>query len=331
MSKRPKIMVTSDDLDFINKYIKKKGIKIVEASKIEPPYASYDFEARLLEDYIEDGKEYNKKVIKDIKARGDKVEAFIKYRFTHLGKVYPPEEDGCRHVLVNKARIVCTLGDGQGNVMSNFSCTYLWSMAEKEEDIFSPNLVEKFEGKRAMYNLLQMTDEKAQDLINLEISGAPQVELLIQEASDSYNKKPAQFNSFVLFVTELHTQVSLFLAYFKPEILKEAGTRVKEASPDIKPQKKIQHKKKKQKKQSDNIITVIQMSKFVSGLKEGKVKLPRRRCAYAFQVRGHFRVYKKTGKKIWIAEYTKNQGKKKKNQIIKIQQDKKDYLEKMEV
>ena len=57
------------------------------------------------------------------------------------------------------------------------------------------------------------------------------------------------------------------------------------------------------------------MEKFVQDVQSGNLKLPRRKCPYAFQVRGHGREYK-SGKRVWIKEFTKGDTTKKKKKQV---------------
>lgn len=129
--------------------------------------------------------------------------------------------------------------------------------------------------------------------------------------NDDKDNSAAQLKDLAM---NLYINVSLFLAYFKPEVSKYSTRETAKDVCDNQPKKAKAPKKKK--KQGD-VYSVINISKYITDIKDGHEKLPRRKCPYAYKVRGHFRHYK-SGKKVWISEFTKNTEEKRKARTMKL-------------
>ena len=159
------------------------------------------------------------------------------------------------------------------------------------QDLTSPDgvtmksVLEKM--NREQYPLLRITD--------IKISGLPEERLSIAK-----------------FIIGIHNALFIFLANFKAEVRSHSTVRSEST------ESRTSARSSKKKKKKAQTVTIIPLEKCISDIKSGKVKSPRKKCPYAFEVRGHWRTYQ-SGKRVWIETYTKNTDKhKSKNRIVKL-------------
>ena len=169
-----------------------------------------------------------------------------------------------------------------------------------------------FESLEAAGKLLGLSEERVRQ--SIEKSFLPALQTACVDASRPLDERSEGL--FDLMVT-LYINVSLFLAYFKPETEKYKTKEQSSAkSVTKKPKKKAPNKKKKE------TVSVLNLSRYIQDIKEGREKLPRRKCPYAYKVRGHFRHYK-SGKTVWVKEFTKNTEERRRARTIKLSGSKK--------
>ncbi len=293
MGKRPLIIIKENDLTFMADYAKKHNIKKHDMQDTPPPYEEYDAEVCVTSD-------------EDDKFKG--ASFLTKYRF----KTLPDVKDG-----VHKAKVFARFYI-QDKEVKSCNVTFSWSIARTQEEFMKlEDHSRELSGLVKMWELLGMSGDRLEKLKKEYIESiTPVLAADIIECSKDIKKEDIkqEVQQTIHLVLDLHCQIMMFLAYFKPEVAKYAK---RQQSTSLPQQHSSNSKKKKKKKQANaGILTIIPMEKFVQDVQSGNLKLPRRKCPYAFQVRGHWREYK-SGKRVWIKEFTKGDTtKKKKKQVV---------------
>lgn len=290
MSKRPLIILKDKDMEFISDYLEKHNIHKYQMCEIDPPYENYD-------------------AICEIEDEGSIMQT--KYRWQTL-----PSNGVYRRAKVFAKFIY------QGKILNQINIQFSWYIAKDEEGFMLAKGEDKeneLKSLMSMWEILGISKEKMESLKKSYFEKTlPCLLCQVEECSKNLKDEAQETISkkSLNLLLDQHCMMMLFLAYFKPEVLKyQRRTKILDDEVQKSKHNSSNSKKKKKKKSQTELVTVIPMSKFVQDVTENKLKLPRRKCPYAFQVRGHWREYK-SGKRVWIKEFTKGDKSKHKKQTV---------------
>ena len=293
MSKRPHIVLKHEDVEFISDYLSKHGIHKWQMCEIDPPYENYDVTIETIDDDNQIGNAM-----------------YTKFRWQTLpskGSLFKRAKVYARFFLKDR-------------LLEQMNIKFSWYIIKNEEEYRSLKANDNdIDGLVSMWELLGLSKERVDNLKKQYLEGIlPCLLIDVEECSKNLKDKKIEdiAKKGVQIIIDQHCMIGLFLAYFKPEILKYQqrvkNTDVLEGNSN---KKSSSASKKKKKKSLTELTTVIPMSKFVQDVMSNKLKLPRRKCPYAFQVRGHWSEYK-SGKRVRIKEFTKGDKTRHKKQTV---------------
>ena len=293
MSKRPHIILKNEDVEFISDYLDKHSIHKWQMCEIDPPYENYDVTIETIDD--------------DNQIEGA---MYTKFRWQTLPSNNTPYK---------RAKVYARFFL-EDRLLEQMNVTFSWYIAKNEEEYRSLKVDDnEIDGLVSMWKLLGFSEEQIDKLKKKYLKSMfPCLIMQPEECSKNLTDKKTEdvVKKGVQIIIDQHCMIGLFLAYFKPEILKyQQRVKNTDALEGNNHKKTSSASKKKKKKSQTELTTVIPMSKFVQDVTNNKLKLPRRKCPYAFQVRGHWREYK-SGKRVWIKEFTKGDKARHKKQTV---------------